>query len=628
MRSLLVVLAVVSANSAWAAAPTLIPVTGNLTDVDGVPIDGTVDLDFDLYATPTDTVSHFHEAVEDVVVENGRFTVYLGETSTLDLGVFRDYGTLYLAMAVNGAEDLTPRFTLGSAPYAGYAQYCDEAETIGGLSADDLQLVDGDVTWAQITDVPAALADGDANTTYTAGSGLTLTNTAFSVTPGFIETAAKTAAFDTQAELIDALTDVYLPAPDVSCDADQVLVADGAGAWNCGDIADLPLDETAVDLLVSNNGYAAAADLTALATRVSTAEGKITALTTRVGTAETGLTALTTRVGTTETGLTGLTTRVGTTEGNVTTLGTRLGTTEGNVTALTTRVGTTETGLTGLTTRVGTAEGTLTALGTRVGTAEGAVSALGTRVGTAETGLTGLTTRVGATESDLTGLTARVDTAAASLALLGSRVGTTETSLGALATRLTTAEGNITGLTRDLADLGDDLSALQADLDDATAVPYLPLAGGTTTGPITSPALISKGQVATQNGQVHRDFLTYNTVSQGRTRIQIKTNIPIKSNTMYRIVVEGYNYGNSLAINSDAVGYTYQDLACVGSNSVNNYAGGVSLSQYCSSDGFVVISLNAGNFYYAGFTVSAMFLNPTGNSFNISGVVYLQDANL
>ena len=132
----------------------------------------------------------------------------------------------------------------------------------------------------------------------------------------------------------------------------------------------------------------------------------------------------------------------------------------------------------------------------------------------------------------------------------------------------------------------------------------------------------------TAGGQVRRDFLVWNTTSNTALPLHIKTNIPIKSNTMYRILVEGYNYGASTVINSDAVGYTYVSWACMGNASTNNYASGVSISQYCSADGFVVIRLDVTSNYYMGFSASAWFTNPTGTAFNVSGTVFMQSSNL
>ncbi len=139
----------------------------------------------------------------------------------------------------------------------------------------------------------------------------------------------------------------------------------------------------------------------------------------------------------------------------------------------------------------------------------------------------------------------------------------------------------------------------------------------------------STGQLASQSGGVRRDFVRWSTVAGSPLNIHIKTNIPIQSDIMYRILVEGYNYGQGAVINSDAVGYTYSGWSCMGSAQTNNYANGVSISQYCSSDGFVVIKLTtAGSTYYLGFSASGWFVNPTGSNFDISATIYHQDANL
>ena len=63
-------------------------------------------------------------------------------------------------------------------------------------------------TWASLTGVPADLADGDQDTRYTAGSGLTLTGTSFSLD----NSAVRAQCFDTEAELTAALDDNYLAA--------------------------------------------------------------------------------------------------------------------------------------------------------------------------------------------------------------------------------------------------------------------------------------------------------------------------------------------------------------------------------------------------------------------------------
>ena len=134
----------------------------------------------------------------------------------------------------------------------------------------------------------------------------------------------------------------------------------------------------------------------------------------------------------------------------------------------------------------------------------------------------------------------------------------------------------------------------------------------------------------TQGGKIQRDFLTRNTRDSWNTPIHIKTNIPTKSSIMYKIQVEGYNYGDSKIINSEAVGYTYNHPSnnCIFRGSVIDYASGITLTQYCSSDNFVVLKLTMNSHYYLGFSASASFLNPSGWWHKISAEVFKQSSDL
>jgi len=137
------------------------------------------------------------------------------------------------------------------------------------------------------------------------------------------------------------------------------------------------------------------------------------------------------------------------------------------------------------------------------------------------------------------------------------------------------------------------------------------------------------GAIASQGNYVQRDVLTYGTVAGSNTPIHIKTNIPIQQNIMFRLLVEGYNYGAAQDINSATVGYPYALTACTINVQNINYASGVSISHYCSSDGFIVVKLtNPTSLYYAGFTMSAFMLNPTGRGFEVTGQVFQQVADL
>ncbi len=217
--TLLVALAAVLVPmAAWAQAPAYMPVQGFLTDSDGVPVDGDTTLTFSLYVGDLDDTPVYSEE-QQVLVEDGFFTVYLGQVVTLDLVLFKDSAPMYLGMAVGEDAEMAPRLALGSVPYAGFAQHAGDAQTLGGMSAEDFRASGDGVAWEDLTDVPAGLEDGDA----------------------------------------DALGGL-------SCTEGQVAKYDAtAVAWVCGDDLDTFLTETEVDAMVDNNGYALAADLASVA---------------------------------------------------------------------------------------------------------------------------------------------------------------------------------------------------------------------------------------------------------------------------------------------------------------------------------------------------------------------------
>jgi hypothetical protein len=123
--------------------------------------------------------------------------------------------------------------------------------------------------------------------------------------------------------------------------------------------------------------------------------------------------------------------------------------------------------------------------------------------------------------------------------------------------------------------------------------------------------------------------------------VHIKTNIPAQSEVMYRICVEGYNYGVNAVIFSDVVGYAnrnWTELGCMtkygwpegwDSEMCNDYAPGVKISQYFSRDKFVVVRLQAKSMFSIGFSASAwLVFHNMGNGFPISAAIHHQDEDL
>jgi hypothetical protein len=105
-----------------AAAPPYIPVQGVLTDSTGTPIDTSVSAVFSLYTSEVGGTAIWTET-QSVLVEDGLFTAYLGEVTTLNLTTFRDNADLWLGIRIASDPEMD-RVYLGSNPFAGYAEYC------------------------------------------------------------------------------------------------------------------------------------------------------------------------------------------------------------------------------------------------------------------------------------------------------------------------------------------------------------------------------------------------------------------------------------------------------------------------------------------------------------------------
>ena len=146
------VLALLLAHPAWAQeAPTFIPVQGSLTGDDGAPRSGMYAMEFRLYAQEQGG-SAFYAETQQVSVDEGVFTAYLGDgaptdlgngstSAALDLATFatRPQGVTFLGITIDEDPEMTPRIQLGSVPFAAFAQTCANATTIAGKPASAFQ---------------------------------------------------------------------------------------------------------------------------------------------------------------------------------------------------------------------------------------------------------------------------------------------------------------------------------------------------------------------------------------------------------------------------------------------------------------------------------------------------------
>lgn len=196
---------------AQAAAPAFIPVQGYLTDAAGQPVSGDTAVTVKLYTSDTGGTAIFSE-MHAVYVEEGYFTLYMGQNQELDLGLFAQASELYLGITVGSGSELSPRLVLGTTPFAAYAEHAGDAATLGGQSAAEFAAASHTHDVADL-----GLPDGLAN----------------------------------------------------GCSGGEVLKWDGA-AWACAEDVDTDTDthltEADVDQMVSNNGYAAADGLAPVAT--------------------------------------------------------------------------------------------------------------------------------------------------------------------------------------------------------------------------------------------------------------------------------------------------------------------------------------------------------------------------
>ncbi|RKZ28877.1 hypothetical protein DRQ26_00175, partial [bacterium] len=133
MRSLFIAVVVFlfTVIGVYAYVPGTFVYQGKLTDLLGSAITDSVDIDFDIFDTPTGGTSIWSEHHPSVWVEHGLFSVVLGDDVALLLDFDRQY---YLQLTVDGTV-LFPRIRFTASPYAFRALIADSLE--GGVNDAD-----------------------------------------------------------------------------------------------------------------------------------------------------------------------------------------------------------------------------------------------------------------------------------------------------------------------------------------------------------------------------------------------------------------------------------------------------------------------------------------------------------
>jgi hypothetical protein len=130
------------------------------------------------------------------------------------------------------------------------------------------------------------------------------------------------------------------------------------------------------------------------------------------------------------------------------------------------------------------------------------------------------------------------------------------------------------------------------------------------TGTLTTGTLTT-GTLATAGGKNKRDIFSWNIGGDWTPlTVHFKSSWRTNNGAMYRFVFEGYNYGNGKAVNSDCVGYLWTGTDSILQQTCTDYAPGIALTQYKSSDGYLVLKAVMTSHYYAGFGVSLQQFNP------------------
>lgn len=139
------------------AQPAQLPIQGYLTDSEAMPLDGNIPVTFRVYMAASGGTPVWVETFSSLNVADGHFTVALGTAdpgTPMSLNIFDHGPAMWIGVSVAGGDELSPRFALGTTPYSAYAR---------------------SVPWSGITGIPADIADGDNDTTYTFQAPLRVT---------------------------------------------------------------------------------------------------------------------------------------------------------------------------------------------------------------------------------------------------------------------------------------------------------------------------------------------------------------------------------------------------------------------------------------------------------------------
>ena len=150
------------------AVPQLLNHQGYMLTNHGVPVVGSANVTFNLYADETGGDSVWTQTIP-VTFDVGRYSVLLGPGEPeLSIALFTG-SDLYLGVTLEDQEEFVPRMPIASMPYAFRAEAVEgEVKAVGGLIVDgevvindQQQWVGSNISFNDLADIPEDLADGD-----------------------------------------------------------------------------------------------------------------------------------------------------------------------------------------------------------------------------------------------------------------------------------------------------------------------------------------------------------------------------------------------------------------------------------------------------------------------------------
>lgn len=152
--------------------PQIISYDGRL-EVDDVPATGSHQISFLLFEDATGGSALWTET-HDVEVVDGLFNVQLGSRSAFPPSLLRDHDELYLALAIDGGAELSPRLYMASSAYSMRSAFADQVRE-GAIGSD--QVGEGAIGTAHLSDgaVTAGKLDPAAAVTSMNGRGGAIT---------------------------------------------------------------------------------------------------------------------------------------------------------------------------------------------------------------------------------------------------------------------------------------------------------------------------------------------------------------------------------------------------------------------------------------------------------------------